>query len=136
VLMHDTSTVSTRLEELRTAGARIALDDFGTGYSSLSYLRNFPIDVLKVDKSFIDDIASSSERANLARGIIELGRTMHLDIIAEGIEDPLQVVELLRLHCSMGQGFHFARPLPADELGRYLQAQHGMRVAKPSIVAV
>lgn len=135
-LMHDTSTVSTRLEELRTAGARIALDDFGTGYSSLSYLRNFPIDVLKVDKSFIDDIASSSERANLARGIIELGRTMHLDIIAEGIEDPLQVVELLRLHCSMGQGFHFARPLPADELGRYLQAQHGMRVAKPSIVAV
>ena len=135
-LMHDTSTVSTRLEELRTAGARIALDDFGTGYSSLSYLRNFPIDVLKVDKSFIDDIASSSERANLARGIIELGRTMHLDIVAEGIEDPLQVVELLRLHCSMGQGFHFARPLPADELGRYLQAQHGMRVAKPSIVAV
>ena len=135
-LMHDTTTVSTRLEELRTAGARIALDDFGTGYSSLSYLRNFPIDVLKVDKSFIDDIATSSERANLARGIIELGRTMHLDIVAEGIEDPLQVVELLRLHCSMGQGFHFARPLPADELGRYLQAQHGTRVAKPSIVAV
>ena len=90
-------------------------------------MRNFPIDVLKVDKSFIDDIATSSERANLARGIIELGRTMHLDIVAEGIEDPLQVVELLRLHCNMGQGFHFARPLPADELGRYLQAQHGTK---------
>jgi EAL domain-containing protein (putative c-di-GMP-specific phosphodiesterase class I) len=115
---------------------RIALDDFGTGYSSLSYLRNFPIDVLKVDKSFIDDIASGSERANLARGIIELGRTMELDIVAEGIEDPLQVAELLRLHCTMGQGFHFARPLPAEELSGYLLAQHGIRAAKPSIVAV
>jgi diguanylate cyclase (GGDEF)-like protein len=135
-LMHDTTTVSSRLEELRAVGARIALDDFGTGYSSLSYLRNFPIDVLKVDKSFIDDIATGSDRANLARGIIELGRTMQLDIVAEGIEDPLQVVELLRLHCSMGQGFHFARPLPADELSRYLLAQHGIKAAKPSIVAV
>ncbi len=135
-LMHDTTTVSARLEELRNVGARIALDDFGTGYSSLSYLRNFPIDVLKVDKSFIDDIASGSDRANLARGIIELGRTMQLDIVAEGIEDPLQVVELLRLHCSMGQGFHFSRPLPADELSRYLLAQHGIPAAKPSIVAV
>jgi diguanylate cyclase (GGDEF)-like protein len=135
-LMHDTTTVSTRLEELRSSGARIALDDFGTGYSSLSYLRNFPIDVLKVDKSFIDDIASGSDRANLARGIIELGRTMQLDIVAEGIEDPLQVVELLRLHCSMGQGFHFSRPLPADSLSRYLLAQHGIAVVKPSIVAV
>jgi diguanylate cyclase (GGDEF)-like protein len=135
-LMHDTTTVSARLEELRMSGARIALDDFGTGYSSLSYLRNFPIDVLKVDKSFIDDIASGSDRANLARGIIELGRTMQLDIVAEGIEDPLQVVELLRLHCSMGQGFHFSRPLPADALSRYLLAQHGVAAVKPSIVAV
>ena len=135
-LMHDTTTVSARLEELRAVGVRIALDDFGTGYSSLSYLRNFPIDVLKVDKSFIDDIASGSERANLARGIIELGRTMELDIVAEGIEDPLQVAELLRLHCTMGQGFHFARPLPAEELSGYLLAQHGIRAAKPSIVAV
>ena len=84
-LMHDTTTTSARLCELRALGARIALDDFGTGYSSLSHLRNFPIDVLKVDKSFIDDIASGSEKANLARGIIELGRTMNLDIVAEGM---------------------------------------------------
>jgi diguanylate cyclase (GGDEF)-like protein len=135
-LMHDTTTVSARLEELRTVGARIALDDFGTGYSSLSYLRNFPIDVLKVDKSFIDDIASGSDRANLARGIIELGRTMQLDIVAEGIEDPLQVIELLRLQCSMGQGFHFSRPLPPAELSKYLLAQHGVTAVKRSIVAV
>jgi diguanylate cyclase (GGDEF)-like protein len=135
-LMHDTTTTSSRLCELRALGARIALDDFGTGYSSLSHLRNFPIDVLKVDKSFVDDIGSSSEKANLARGIIELGRTMNLDIVAEGIEDPLQVAELVRLHCAMGQGYHFARPLPAAELSRYLLAQRGMRGARPIVLAV
>jgi diguanylate cyclase (GGDEF)-like protein len=132
-LMHDTSTVSIRLDELRAVGARIALDDFGTGYSSLTYLRNFPIDVLKVDKSFIDDIACGSEKANLARGIIELGMTMNLDIVAEGIEDPLQVAELVRLRCRMGQGFHFAKALPAEELSAYLRAQRGIHAAKPTI---
>jgi diguanylate cyclase (GGDEF)-like protein len=135
-LMHDTTTTSSRLRELRALGARIALDDFGTGYSSLSHLRNFPIDVLKVDKSFVDDIGSGSEKANLARGIIELGRTMNLDIVAEGIEDPRQVVELVRLHCAMGQGYHFARPLPAAELSRYLLAQRKVRAVKPTVLAV
>jgi diguanylate cyclase (GGDEF)-like protein len=132
-LMHDTSTVSVRLDELRAIGARIALDDFGTGYSSLTYLRNFPIDVLKVDKSFIDDIACGTEKANLARGIIELGTTMNLDIVAEGIEDPLQVAELVRLRCRMGQGFHFAKALPAEELSAYLHARRGIHAAKPAI---
>ena len=135
-LMLETNTVSTRLGELRTVGARIALDDFGTGYSSLSYLRTFPIDVLKVDKSFIDDIALGSNKANLARAIIELGRTMNLDIIAEGIEDAGQVAELIRLNCRMGQGFHFARPMPAEELGRYLDAQRAMPATKPTVLAV
>jgi diguanylate cyclase (GGDEF)-like protein len=135
-LMLETTTVSARLDELRSVGARIALDDFGTGYSSLSYLRNFPIDVLKVDKSFIDDIALGSDKANLARAIIELGRTMNLDIVAEGIEDAGQVAELVRLNCRMGQGFHFARPMPAEELGRYLDAQRSLPAAKPTILAV
>jgi EAL domain-containing protein (putative c-di-GMP-specific phosphodiesterase class I) len=79
----------------------------------LSYLCNFPIHVLKVDKSFIDDIASGTVNANLARAIVELGRTMNLDMVAEGIEDLLQVAELVRLHCRMGQGFFFAKALPA-----------------------
>jgi diguanylate cyclase (GGDEF)-like protein len=135
-LMHETTTVSARLDELRSVGVRIALDDFGTGYSSLSYLRNFPIDVLKVDKSFIDDIASGSEKASLAQAIIELGRTMNLDIVAEGIEDAGQVAELVRLNCRMGQGYHFARPMPAEALGSYLDAQRAMPAAKPTILAV
>jgi EAL domain-containing protein (putative c-di-GMP-specific phosphodiesterase class I) len=92
--------------------------------------------VLKVDKSFIDDIATGSDKANLARVIIELGRTMHLDIVAEGIEDPLQVAELVRLQCLMGQGFHFAKPLPAESLTRYLHEQRGMRAAKPTSLAM
>ena len=140
-LMHDTTTTSARLSELRALGARIALDDFGTGYSSLSHLRNFPIDVLKVDKSFIDDIASGSEKANLARGIIELGRTMNLDIVAEGIEHPQQVVELVRLHCVWGRGttspdlsLPMSWPLPARaarDAGR--EAIHRRGVTPPSI---
>jgi diguanylate cyclase (GGDEF)-like protein len=135
-LMHDTTTMSARVRDLRALGIRIALDDFGTGYSSLSYLRTFPIDVLKVDKSFIDDIARGSEKANLARAIIQLGRTLNLEIVAEGIEHPGQVTELLRLHCRLGQGFHFAKPLTAEALEDYLESHRGMDAPKPVIVAV
>ena len=135
-LMHDTATMSARLRELRALGARIALDDFGTGYSSLSYLRNFPIDVLKVDKSFIDDIACGTADANLARAIIEMAKTLNLDIVAEGIEQPSQVAELVRLRCLMGQGFHFAKALPASELSSYLRGQRGGRASSPTTVAV
>jgi len=135
-LMHDTTTMSARVRDLRALGIRIALDDFGTGYSSLSYLRTFPIDVLKVDKSFIDDIACGTEKANLARAIIQLGRTMNLDIVAEGIEHPGQVTELLRLHCRLGQGFHFAKPLSAGALEDYLLSHRGADAPRPAIVAV
>jgi EAL domain-containing protein (putative c-di-GMP-specific phosphodiesterase class I) len=126
---------SAPLHELRAVGARSALDDFGTEYSSLSYLRNFPIDVLKVDKSVIDDIASATENANLARAIIEPGGTMNLDIVAEGIEDPMQVADLVRRHCRVGPRFYFAKALPADELSSYLDAQRGMRAAKLTILS-
>jgi EAL domain-containing protein (putative c-di-GMP-specific phosphodiesterase class I) len=134
--MHDTTAVCARLLELRALGARIALDDFGTGYSSLSYLRNFPIDVLKVDKSFVADIARGTDDANVARAIIEMGKTLKLEIVAEGIEDRDQAAELVRLRCRLGQGFHFARPMPADELARYLSGQQGRHTVKPTIVAV
>ena len=122
-LMHDTSLVGKRLRELNALGVRIALDDFGTGYSSLTYLRTFPIDLLKVDKSFIADIAGGKPEAKVGRAIIELARTLRLETVAEGVEEAAQVAELVRLRCRMGQGFYFARPLPARDLGRLLRSR-------------
>ena len=125
-LMRDTTLVGQRLRELSALGVRIALDDFGTGYSSLTYLRAFPIDVLKVDKSFIADIATTSPESNVGRAIIDLARTLRLETVAEGVENAEQVAALIRLRCRMGQGFHFAKPLPARELGRLLRSrEHG-----------
>ncbi|HEX6540059.1 MAG TPA: EAL domain-containing protein [Candidatus Dormibacteraeota bacterium] len=122
-LMHDTSLVGKRLRELNSLGVRIALDDFGTGYSSLTYLRTFPIDLLKVDKSFIADIAGGKPEAKVGRAIIELARTLRLETVAEGVEEAAQVAELVRLRCRMGQGFYFARPLPARDMGRMLRSR-------------
>ena len=122
-LMHDTSQVGQRLRELNGLGVRIALDDFGTGYSSLTYLRTFPIDLLKVDKSFIADVATASPEAKVARAIIEMARTLRLETVAEGVEEAAQVAELVRLRCRMGQGFYFAKPLPARDMGRLLRSR-------------
>ncbi len=121
-LMRDTARALITLEKLRALGIRLALDDFGTGYSSLSYLRQFPIDIIKIDKSFVDGIARGSEEAALARAIIELGRTLSLDTVAEGVEEPHQLEQLRALHCNFGQGFHFARPLAAEALDEVLRA--------------
>jgi diguanylate cyclase (GGDEF)-like protein len=121
-LMRDTARALITLEKLRALGIRLALDDFGTGYSSLSYLRQFPIDVIKIDKSFVDGIARGSEEAALARAIIELGRTLSLDTVAEGVEEVHQLEQLRALHCNFGQGYHFARPLAADALDEVLRA--------------
>ncbi|MBV8196362.1 MAG: EAL domain-containing protein, partial [Candidatus Dormibacteraeota bacterium] len=120
-LLHDTTLVGHRLRELTALGVRIALDDFGTGYSSLTYLRHFPISVLKVDKMFIDDIAAGSADASVGRAIIELARTLHLETVAEGVENARQAAELVRLRCTMGQGFHFSPPLPARDMSRLLR---------------
>jgi diguanylate cyclase (GGDEF)-like protein len=122
-LMGDTSQVGHRLRELSALGVRIALDDFGTGYSSLTYLRTFPIDLLKVDKSFIADVATTSAEAKVARAIIEMARTLRLETVAEGVEESAQVAELVRLRCRMGQGYYFAKPLAARDMGRLLRSR-------------
>jgi diguanylate cyclase (GGDEF)-like protein/PAS domain S-box-containing protein len=109
-----------RLRDLRALGVQIAVDDFGTGYSSLAYLRRFPINVLKIDRSFIAGIASRQTDATLASTIIELGRMLELTTVAEGIEDAQQLDLLRSLGCSMGQGYLFAKPLPADELRAFV----------------
>jgi diguanylate cyclase (GGDEF)-like protein len=114
VLMEETDANIATLERLKTLGVSLAIDDFGTGYSSLSYLRRFPIDVVKIDKTFIDGITDGPEASALARAIINLGQTLHLRTVAEGIEQAAQYAELRELGCDLGQGYHFARPLPAE----------------------
>ena len=103
-----------RLAEVKRLGVRLALDDFGTGYSSLSYLRRFPIDVLKIDKGFVDGVVTSAQDRAVAGAIIELGRTLDMQIVAEGLESGDQVGVLTELGCPLGQGFHFAQPVVAQ----------------------
>jgi diguanylate cyclase (GGDEF)-like protein len=120
LLMHDVELVSDTLGRLKALGVQLAVDDFGTGYSSLQYLRRFPIDILKIAKSFIEGIGGGADDATLARAIIDLGESFQLRVVAEGIEEPAQVKRLLELGCEFGQGFHFARPMPAEQFTREL----------------
>jgi diguanylate cyclase (GGDEF)-like protein/PAS domain S-box-containing protein len=115
VLLRRDERVHDDLRELKDIGVRLAIDDFGTGYSSLSYLRELPIDVLKVDKSFVDGIAVSGQRLALAEGIVQLARTLRLEVIAEGIESEVQRDLLTSMGCQFGQGYVLAMPMPASE---------------------
>jgi EAL domain-containing protein (putative c-di-GMP-specific phosphodiesterase class I) len=101
---------------------RIAIDDFGTGYSSLAYLRQFPVDALKIDRSFISEIASSGQSAALIHTLVQLGKTLDIETLAEGIEDPDQLRTLQREQCDHGQGFLFSRPLDARDVEAFLVA--------------
>jgi EAL domain-containing protein (putative c-di-GMP-specific phosphodiesterase class I) len=120
VLVQDADSVVARMLELKLLGVSFAIDDFGTGYSSLSYLKRFPIDILKVDKSFVDGVGESPEKGALAEAIVQLGNTLHLQTIAEGIEETRQVDGLRALGCQFGQGFYFAKPLPVEEIDELL----------------
>ena len=102
---------------------RLAIDDFGTGYSSLSYLRRLPVDVLKIDKAFVDEVASSPDAAALTQAVIELATTFGLATVAEGIEQLDQLERLRDLGCQLGQGYYFARPLDAEQLAGLLHAR-------------
>jgi diguanylate cyclase (GGDEF)-like protein/PAS domain S-box-containing protein len=116
-LMQDVVETVTKLRGLKALGVDLAIDDFGTGSSSLGYLRQFPIDTLKIDKSFVDDIATStSEGPALVRAIVELAQTLNLETVAEGIEETDQLSELRAVGCSSGQGYLFARPMPSDAM--------------------
>jgi EAL domain-containing protein (putative c-di-GMP-specific phosphodiesterase class I) len=101
-------------------GIRIALDDFGTGYSSLSYLRRFPLDALKIDKSFVHGVCTSPDDATIVSAVINLGRSFHLQVIAEGVETRAQFLALQEQNCGEGQGYYFRRPIAAHEFTRLL----------------
>jgi EAL domain-containing protein (putative c-di-GMP-specific phosphodiesterase class I) len=119
-LTHDPALAQARLEALKTLGVRLAVDDFGTGYASLNYLQRFPIDVLKVDKSFVDRVARQEQDAALVRAVIALGQALQLRVVAEGIEQPDQRAALEALGCRYGQGYLYARPLTSAEAAAYV----------------
>jgi diguanylate cyclase (GGDEF)-like protein/PAS domain S-box-containing protein len=117
VMMADTDLAVQRLNELKALGVMLAMDDFGTGYSSLSYLSRFPVDILKMDRSFLSE---EHEESGLIAAIIALGTSLSLDVVAEGIELPEQIESLRDLGCDLGQGFFFAKPMNEEALVEYL----------------
>ncbi|CAI8889377.1 putative bifunctional diguanylate cyclase/phosphodiesterase [Pseudomonas sp. IT-P291] len=123
-LMEDISTAAQHLLSLRRSGALIAIDDFGTGYSSLSYLKSLPLDKIKIDKSFVQDLLDDDDDATIVRAIIQLGKSLGMQVIAEGVETAEQEAYIISEGCHEGQGYLYSKPLPARELGAYLkQAQ-------------
>jgi diguanylate cyclase (GGDEF)-like protein/PAS domain S-box-containing protein len=121
-LMLDIDAATVRLKALKALGVRIAIDDFGTGHSSLAYLRKFPVDALKIDRSFISGIASSDAAAAIISTLVALGKTLGIKTLAEGIEQPAQLEKLQQEHCDQGQGFLFARPLDVPGIEEFLEA--------------
>ena len=108
------------LLEIKELGVRLAVDDFGTGYSALSHLQRLPMDIIKIDKTFVDGLGESGEQDRLVKGIIELAHGLHLETVAEGIEKPEQAALLRDMRSELGQGFHFAKPLPSRDMDAIL----------------
>ena len=121
-LMRDADAAAERLRALKGIGVQIAIDDFGTGYSSLAYLRQFPVDALKIDRSFVNGVVESPESAALIHTLVELGRGLGLGTLAEGIEDPVQLERLRDNACERGQGFLFSEPVEAEAIEAMLSA--------------
>jgi diguanylate cyclase (GGDEF)-like protein len=128
-MVDDPESARARLRELKALGVRISMDDFGTGYSSLASLQDLPLDVLKIDKLFVDHVAEDPRRTAFAQAIIRMGKTLGLGLIAEGVENAEQAERLQSLGCRFAQGFYFSRPVAADEIKRMLHASHAIRVA-------
>jgi len=121
-VMGDPSTAIEMLQQIKSLGISLAIDDFGTGYSSLSYLHRFPLDTLKIDRSFISSIGNGEE-TEIARTILPMASNLHLDVVAEGVETIEQLALLKKLHCKYGQGYYFSKPLSAKEAGSLLAEQ-------------
>ena len=133
VMMQDMDLSIQRLAELKALGVQLAVDDFGTGYSSLNYIRRFPVDILKVDKSFIDEVSAGGEETVLAAAIIEIAGILNLRPVAEGIERADQLDRLLALNCELGQGFYFAKPMPIEGIDELLTVRHALETRESEL---
>jgi EAL domain-containing protein (putative c-di-GMP-specific phosphodiesterase class I) len=121
VAMDDAERTSRMLDELRNLGVRLSIDDFGTGYSSLNYLHRFPVETLKIDRSFIGTMDQDDRNQNIVRAIISLAHNLKMKVVAEGAETAEQVAMLAEMHCDYVQGFYFYRPMPASEVESLLE---------------
>ena len=117
-LLADVKAATVALRELRSLGLHLSVDDFGTGYSSLTYLKRFPVEAIKIDKSFVAGLGIESEDSTIVEAVVRLGQSLGLHVVAEGIESPLQLSRLRDLDCDRGQGYLFGRPRPADLIER------------------
>jgi diguanylate cyclase (GGDEF)-like protein len=122
ILMDDVEVTVATLRRLKALGVQLAVDDFGTGYSSLSYLRRFPVDILKVDQSFVSGLGHDPEDSAIVQAVVHMGRALQLTTVAEGVETAHQLIELRELECDIAQGYHFARPTTAEAITSMLIA--------------
>jgi EAL domain-containing protein (putative c-di-GMP-specific phosphodiesterase class I) len=123
VVMENAEIASSMLSQLRTLGVQLSIDDFGTGYSSLSYLHRFPVNTLKIDRSFISRMGSGDENTEIVRTILTLANNLGMDVIAEGVETENHLAQLKEMKCKFGQGYLFAKPVNAQAAGELLQAE-------------
>ncbi len=124
VVIHDFNVAMETLRSLKALGVRLVLDDFGTGYSSLSYLQRLPIDVVKLDKTFVDNLGVNAGNSAVIEAVMGLSRALDFEVVAEGVERDDQVVQLLSLGCEIGQGYRFAKPLPGAQMSALFHRRH------------
>lgn len=134
-IMESPEVSARQLTELAKAGVRIAIDDFGTGYTSFRYLRSFPVDEIKIDRLFMEDLRRGSRDDSIVRSMIELGRGLGIDVVAEGIESIETRERLAQLRCGLGQGFYFSAPLAALEFERWRAHYDRIQAARDAIAA-
>jgi EAL domain-containing protein (putative c-di-GMP-specific phosphodiesterase class I) len=120
ILLHDMDYMLSLLKDLKDTGLKLAIDDFGTGYSSLAYLKKFKIDRLKIDQSFVRDIAIDPNDAAIVRAIVQMAHTLNLRVIAEGVENQEMLEYLSSCQCDEVQGYHFARPMPPEAFAAFI----------------
>lgn len=133
ILMNDTDVAIDTLHALRAMGISVAIDDFGTGFSSLSYLRHLPVDKVKIDRSFINNIANNSKDAAIVQGIVALAHHLELTVVAEGVETSQQHQQLVALQCDVVQGYLFARPMPFEALCDWLAEHQGSIISTSAV---
>jgi EAL domain-containing protein (putative c-di-GMP-specific phosphodiesterase class I) len=131
-LMEDLSHARAVMAGLKSIGVALSIDDFGTGYSSLAYLRGFPVDEVKVDRAFVQDLSGDQQDPALVAAMIAMGHALGLQVIAEGVEEQAQAQTLRTLGCRSAQGFLFSRPQPADALSGLLERRRLAAASRPT----